>query len=127
MANAKIPIIILVIFFFGALALGDSVANLVSLTLGYGFNNNGSTITTTGNLSINQTVIQSRLTNCTAGFAAQTFSDTGTTSCVNITSSTTGVNTTTTAVCAVNLIALTSKTQNYTYANGLLISNSSCS
>lgn len=123
----KAPILILVVFFFGVLTLGDTVANLVSLNLGFGFNNNGSTITTTGNLSINRSVIQARLTNCSSGFAAQSFSDTGITTCANFTTLITGMNTSVTLVCEVNLIALTSKSQNFTYSNGVLISNSSCS
>ena len=122
----KLLVLFLVLGFFGALALGDTIAAVGSITLGFGMNNNGTTITTFGNISINTSVIQARLTNCSSGFAAQSFADDGATTCVNISSLTTGMNTSVSLVCEVNLLALTQKKQNFTYANGLLITNTSC-
>lgn len=63
--------------------IGGVGALVSALTLGFGMNNNGTVITDVGNLSINTSVIQTRLVNCSSGLAANGFDENGSTSCFN--------------------------------------------
>lgn len=83
--KSKLWLILIFLGFFGFLILDDAIANIIAITLGFGLNNNGTTITTFGNISINTSVIQTRLINCSSGMASNSFADNGSTGCINVT------------------------------------------
>lgn len=108
----------------GAASLTDTVASTVTLiTLGFGINESPINITSTGVISINDSVFQRRLTGCAGGYAAQNFAQNGVTTCTPLPS---GVFINVSLVCDVDLVGLTKKYQNFTYTNGYLESNTSC-